>query len=232
MIRHALLAAVLAMFLPATADAQSSISCESRNFRYQFCPAPDGISQAVLARQTSSSACVEGQSWGWDRRGVWVSGGCAAIFNVNTFRPQPSPPPRPGGDVVGCASRSFQYEFCPTGARVLSASLVRQTSRAPCVVGKSWGWRQDGIWVSEGCTGEFAIQTGFRPDPRPPTGDVMVCESHEYRYNFCRTGPIRNARIVRQISEAPCVQGRSWGLQRDGIWVDNGCEAAFRIITR
>jgi hypothetical protein len=35
-----------------------------------------------LLRQLSGTACVQGQSWGWDAEGVWVDGGCRALFRV------------------------------------------------------------------------------------------------------------------------------------------------------
>lgn len=36
-----------------------------------------------LVRQLSRAACIEGHSWGWDHRGVWVREGCRAEFLVN-----------------------------------------------------------------------------------------------------------------------------------------------------
>jgi hypothetical protein len=58
------------------------------------------------------------------------------------------------------------------------------------------------------------------------------CKSQNFRYNWCSSGePIRYARIQHQRSDSPCIQGRSWGWQRSGIWVDNGCEGDFFIET-
>jgi hypothetical protein len=34
----------------------------------------------MLSRQLSDSACIQGKTWGWDRKGVWVSDGCRAEF--------------------------------------------------------------------------------------------------------------------------------------------------------
>jgi len=216
----------------APAHAQVRLQCESRNHQYQFCSTSMGITSARLVRQTSGAACVEGASWGWDRRGVWVTRGCAGVFEVGDFRPSPVPPFQPGGDIVNCASRDFQHNFCATDARILSASIVRQISRASCVLGRNWGWRGNGIWVSEGCEADFRIRTEFRPQPPAPGPGVTVCESHEYRYNFCPTGPVRSVQLVEQRSQAPCIQGRTWGWRHDGIWVDNGCEALFRVRSR
>ena len=34
-------------------------------------------------------------------------------------------------------------------------------------------------------------------------------------------------RIVRRLSDSPCVRGRDWGFDSSRIWVDNGCRAVF-----
>jgi hypothetical protein len=137
---------------------------------------------------------------------------------------------------IECESRDYQYNFCRIPDGVDRARLVDQRSRAPCVEGRSWGWDARGIWVSNGCDGVFDFQPlrsiAAPPDRWPARADHLICESREYGYNFCRTGRIRTAQIVDQISQAPCIQGRTWGVDRDGIWVDNGCEAEFRVITR
>ncbi len=42
----------------------------------------------------------------------------------------------------------------------------------------------------------------------------------------------RGVRLVRQTSQSPCVQGRSWGYTGHRIWVDKGCEGDFAYIPR
>ena len=59
---------------------------------------------------------------------------------------------------VRCESRNFAHNFCGTDARVVSADLVRQNSRAQCVLGRTWGWRNDGIWVDSGCEAVFRVR--------------------------------------------------------------------------
>jgi hypothetical protein len=34
---------------------------------------------------------------------------------------------------------------------------------------------------------------------------------------------------VKQKRESPCVQGKTWGYDRNGIWVDGGCRADFEV---
>jgi Protein of unknown function (DUF3011) len=217
----------LCLLAAGAANAQE-IRCQSRNFQYQFCPSDGEVIHATLARQESQAACVRGRTWGWSNNGVWVSNGCSGRFLVETFRPLP---PWSGGDRLRCDSRNFQYEFCFVPQRVFNVDLVRQTSSSACVLGRTWGWREDGVWVNNGCQGEFRVQTQFVPAP-PVRPGLTFCASRSFRYNFCETGPISGAQMITQRSQAPCLRGRSWGTTPTGIWVDNGCAANFRITPR
>src|SRR4051794_26513099 len=42
-------------------------------------------------------------------------------------------------------------------------------------------------------------------------------------------GRDETVRLVRQLSDARCVEGRTWGWDNRGIWVDRGCRAEFLI---
>ncbi|MBN6152543.1 DUF3011 domain-containing protein [Xanthomonas sp. AmX2] len=56
--------------------------CESKGRSKRRC----GISihqDVQIRRQLSGTACVQDESWGWDRDGVWVDKGCRAEFSVN-----------------------------------------------------------------------------------------------------------------------------------------------------
>ncbi len=56
----------------------------------------------------------------------------------------------------------------------------------------------------------------------------MRCASVDYKYSYCRTDrPVRWARVARRYSKRPCIEGRTWGYDRRGIWVNNGCDADF-----
>lgn len=68
---------------PAPARADSYIDCSSNNYNRNYCRA-DTRGGVWLDRQYSNGAgaCVEGRTWGWDDRGVWVDGGCRGRFRV------------------------------------------------------------------------------------------------------------------------------------------------------
>jgi len=65
---------------PLLADSRH-ITCNSRDSEYNYCRVHTE-DQVILSRQLSSSDCIEGQTWGYDRHGVWVDRGCRAEFTV------------------------------------------------------------------------------------------------------------------------------------------------------
>jgi hypothetical protein len=63
--------------------------------------------------------------------------------------------------------------------------------------------------------------------------DRIRCASRDYRYAFCETnGRVVRARIVDRHSKRPCLQDYSWGIEANGIWVDDGCDADFDVVVR
>lgn len=75
-----------------------------------------------------------------------------------------------------------------------------------------------------------AITLGLAIQTTPASAtNVVSCESFRGRYNFCRVDTKGGVRLRRQISNAECRQGRTWGYDRDGIWVDAGCSAEFEV---
>ncbi|HSX59441.1 MAG TPA: DUF3011 domain-containing protein [Tahibacter sp.] len=65
-------------------DQRISVRCGSQNYHYNLCQVDTGRGSDVrIARQISGTACVEGRTWGWNRAGIWVDGGCEAIFTVD-----------------------------------------------------------------------------------------------------------------------------------------------------
>jgi hypothetical protein len=75
------LIAALGASLPAIAE---TIRCESDNGRERYCRA-DTSRGVRLATQLSGTGCYQGDTWGYDRRGIWVSGGCRAIFETRAY---------------------------------------------------------------------------------------------------------------------------------------------------
>jgi hypothetical protein len=133
------------------------------------------------------------------------------------------------GNIVRCDSNDGRYNRCAFPGRG-RAELVRQVSRSACIEGRSWGSERGSVWVSQGCRGEFAVRRGGGWD-RPDYGyggRVFRCESNDGRYVECAANTRAGVQLIRQLSRASCIEGRSWGYGRSGIWVSQGCRAEFR----
>lgn len=229
-------------------DYPQSFECSSNDQRTVYCDV-DTRGGVRLIRQQSRAACIEGRSWGWDRRGVWVSQGCRAEFETGGFggRPGYGGPgyggPGYGGPGYGggqgrvtCESRNQGVNYCDIESRG-GVVLVRQLSRAACIEGRSWGWDRRGVWVSEGCRGEFESRGGGGwggpgggwggPGGNAPR--TVRCESSNGNTRYCDIGYARNVELTRQLSRGACIEGRSWGRDRRGLWVANGCRGEFAI---
>jgi hypothetical protein len=86
------------LVIPTFSAAQQSVTCEANNDNRKYCGSynPD---QVRMDRQISGSPCIEGQTWGVDRQGLWVQQGCRAVFIIRGYSgggPGPGGPDRPG----------------------------------------------------------------------------------------------------------------------------------------
>jgi len=69
--------------------------------------------------------------------------------------------------------------------------------------------------------------------PSAAFAERMRCASIDYKYTMCRTDrEPRRVRIARRYSKRPCIEGRTWGYNRRGIWVNDGCDADFDFFMR
>lgn len=170
--------------------------------------------------------------------------GTASLAQYDGWRPGP------GWDrdiEVRCGSDDYRYKLCQVdtgrGSRVVVAKGISKTY---CEEGRNWGWNRAGIWVDGGCEAVFRVTRrwdggdnnnnngGWRPGPDWDQAIAFRCESQGFGYNMCRvdTGRGSDVRIRRQISKTRCVEGRNWGWNRAGVWVDQGCAAEFVVDRR
>jgi hypothetical protein len=64
------------------------------------------------------------------------------------------------------------------------------------------------------------------------TGDstTVRCRSTNGRFRHCPVnGWVRRAQLTQQIGGSACVQGKSWGYDDNGVWVDRDCQGEFRV---
>ncbi len=57
---------------------------------------------------------------------------------------------------VLCSSSTGQRQHCAADTSV-GVLLLRSTGSAACLMGKTWGYDDQGVWVAEGCSGEFLL---------------------------------------------------------------------------
>ena len=60
----------------------------------------------------------------------------------------------PAQNRVTCSSEPGGRTHCPADTSQ-GVVLVRSTGQSACLLGKTWGYDDKGIWVADGCTGEF-----------------------------------------------------------------------------
>lgn len=125
-----------------------TIRCESNNGTRETCAVDTGRG-VVLSKQLSNLGCTKGKTWDYNENGVWVTRGCRAIFTIDAD-------PAKTGQALRCESKHGKESVCPlpAGARV---RVQEQRSNTPCVEGKNWDVRSDGLHVSHGCRADFHV---------------------------------------------------------------------------
>ena len=81
--RGILLAALMTAAPPGVQAQTDTITCESVDGHERFYPIDVGRARVELTRQLSRGECRFARNWGYDRRGVWVNGGCRGEFTVH-----------------------------------------------------------------------------------------------------------------------------------------------------
>lgn len=140
---------------------------------------------------------------------------------------------RHGGDreprPVYCASNDTRGTRCQMPWR--DSVLVQQLSKAPCIEGRTWGSDPHSVWIKGGCRANFGDARSYgRPGPGyggPGPGQEVYCASNDNRGNRCQM-PWRYSVLSRQMSNAACIEGRTWGNDPNSVWVKGGCRGQFR----
>jgi Protein of unknown function (DUF3011) len=245
-VRLGLVAAAFVIFNPRS--TAQIISCSSDDGLRRYCPA-DTRGGVRLLKKHSDAACNQGFSWGFDRGGVWVDRGCRADFATDSYQYRG---PAPGSlGTISCSSDDGRRHYCTVDSdgRV---RLQQQRGDSPCREGYSWGSDGKVIWVDHGCRADFAVE-GARGVEREPDQDitwgrnsysggptsggpnaggqsqVVSCSSDDMHRHYCPADTRGGVQLLKQRSDSACRQGRSWGFDRSGIWVDHGCRADFQV---
>lgn len=130
---------------------------------------------------------------------------------------------------VYCASNDGRGTRCQMPWR--DSMLAQQMSRTACVEGETWGRDPYSVWVKGGCRGNFrdARAFGWPGGDHRRRGDdrEVYCASNDNRGARCQM-PWRRSALSRQMSNAACIEGQTWGSDPYSVWVKDGCRGQFR----
>lgn len=74
------------------------------------------------------------------------------------------------------------------------------------------------------------VSAGLMVLPLPAAAEETIrCDSRGFQYRYCRVDTDNRVELVREHGPFNCREGRSWGYDRYGVWVDRGCSAEFRV---
>ena len=177
------------------------IRCESRDQRTAYCGA-DVSGTVRIVNQLSSNSCIQGRTWGADNRGLWVTDGCRADFEI-------------------AANQGYGY-----GNGYDNGYGNGGYSNGYGNSGYSNGYGNSGYSNGYGNAygSGYGNGNGYGNSRR-----LIRCESRDSRTVLCGADVRYGVRLVSQLSRSSCIQGRTWGVARNGVWVSQGCRAQFRI---
>lgn len=187
----------------APAIGRATIECGSGDGKRSTCVA-DTSAGVVLVHQAGEASCVLGRTWGYDTKGVWVADGCRGTFAFTDDRP-----------TISCAASA-------TGERVerkadTTGGVAIASASPACVLGKTWGYDDEGVWVAEGCSASFVLTT--RPG--------LACGSDTPGRQQCAADTSAGVVLARTTGTSSCVLGESWGYDAAGVWTDRSCRGEF-----
>ncbi len=137
--------------------------------------------------------------------------------------------------VITCSSDDMHYHACDIGPNH-GVTLVRQHSDAQCIQGRTYGVRGNQVWVDRGCRADFQVNPqgnhgGWNNGWNQGEGSIVTCSSDDMHRHYCSIPDHSQVRVARQHSDAQCVQGQTYGVRGNQLWVDRGCRADFQVIS-
>ena len=141
-----------------------NVTCASDDMKRHLCRV-DTSRGVQMTNQRSGSPCIQGQTWGYDRQGIWVDRGCRADFFLGGGGPTPPP-----GGTVTCSSNDGRRNYFPANTS-RGVQLVTQRQRLPVHPGPNLGLRQPEHLGGSRLPGRFPPgerRTGFRAGTGTP----------------------------------------------------------------
>ena len=88
----------------------------------------------------------------------------------------------------------------------------------------------DGTCFVETRTGDVSLYGFGWGGSSAPDSFEFTCASKDERYRECQLPIDGRARLVKRKSDAPCIEGSTWGQKGDRVWVNRGCRATFEVV--
>jgi hypothetical protein len=195
--------ALTGMSAPAQA---AQVRCDSAPNGYNYCRT-NTSGGVTLRYQHSRYGCYQNDTWGYDRRGIWVSNGCSATFRVGRNN-------RDDGKTATAVGLGL------LALGILGAIASDDNSDQPPPPPE---YDPNNPPPDQG---EY--------DPYDPYGTeggayVISCDSRDYGLTLC-PARIRNyVQLVQQRSTQACRFKQTWGYNDRAIWVNKGCRGEFAI---
>jgi hypothetical protein len=90
------------------------------------------------------------------------------VIPVSQVSAQDAPAQTPQSAIV-CGSKAGDRQTCAADTSG-GVTLVRTLGSAACDLGRTWGYDAAGVWVSEGCSAEFAVKAAAKTAPQYTPG--------------------------------------------------------------
>lgn len=190
---------VAALLLLASIDARArSLVCESEDRTTHYCAA-DTRGGVHLSTQFSKASCRQGSSWGYDSRGIWVSNGCRAQFDLGDYR-------------SNHASSSDSAAVAALALGLIGAVAIASKHDDDYRGERDYDYQPYDHHTKYGA--------GYQVTCESRNNQRNYCRSN------LRHAEVD---IDRQISRTSCRHGYNWGWDSGGVWVDDGCAAVFSV---
>ena len=209
------------------AQASSTIICESHNGATQACSV--NTSGGVrLTRQLSTQGCWQDDTWGYDATRIWVTHGCRAEFQVGTPKGSSSSK----GDaaaaaaVIGLAAAVAIAANNDDHHHNNKNNNYNNNNRYndDYYYDRNYYDRRYDDYDRNNNYGRYGYN-GYGGDPRR----TFTCESNHGKREYCSIPKRGHVEVYQQLSSKSCQHGRSWGVQGNEVWVDQGCRAMFAV---
>ncbi len=185
-----------------------TVRCESYKNGRNYCRT-NTHGGVRLDHQLSNSPCRYHDTWGYDNGGIWVDRGCRADFMIGDthWAGGGSSGGGSGGSIV-CESRNYDRSYCRADTRG-GVSLEQQlSSNAQCQFNRTWGYDSGGVWVSNGCRGQFRL--GHPGSYQPPSA------GHHSDHDAAKVAAA--ALVVGAIAAIAADQNRDQGRSTAQDW--------------